>query len=292
MPELLSMPNNSLDPSYEEHRGYFTSASEVLYGVLYLPKASLGTSRVVVFCHASGIEHMVTQRMQVLASRDAAGMGFPAFCYDSRGHGDSTGNLCDVTFADLVDDACAAADYAKGVSGATEIVWVGVRFGCLVAAAVIARRNDGAGLALWEPLHQASEYFRAAIRTKLFCEVARGRRSKATVDDCLKQLEATGVLPVIGTYLYAGLWASSRDADLNDLLSDWKGDTLIAQVQRRPALSTNNHNLSSAIEKRGGKVTVALIGQEPSWTMLPVVRPQWVSTELLTATMEWLHGLE
>ncbi len=292
MSQAVLISNRDAADLCQEQRGYFPSASAALYGVYCVPQKYLGRDRVVVFCHASGIEHMVTQRMQVLASRKAAGTGFPAFRYDSRGHGDSTGDPNDLTFEDLVDDACAAADHAKAVSRASEVIWVAVRFGCLVAAAAIGRRNDGAALALWEPVHQAREYFRTAIRTKLFCEVAQGRRSGATVEDCLSELEARGVLPVVGSYLYGALWHSSRDADLGSLLATWKRNTLIAQVQRRPGLSVNNQNLLSTIEGRGGEVAVTLIGQEPSWGMLPVVRPQWVSQELLTATTEWLHGME
>ena len=100
------------------------------------------------------------------------------------------------------------------------------------------------------------------------------------------------MLPAVGTYLYSSLWRSARDADLNRSLLNWSGDTLIAQVQRRPTLSASNQRLQSDIEQRGGKVRMALISQEPAWTMLPLVRPQWTSEVLLAATTEWLRGME
>ena len=235
---------------------------------------------------------MVTQRMEVLGARTAAKTGFAAFRYDSRAHGDSAGDAKDVTFTDLVDDACAAADYARKLSGATRVIWVGIRFGCLIAAEAMARRDDAAALALWEPLHLGSEYFRTAIRTMLFCQVAQGKRSAETIDDLLKRLDAECMLPVVGTYLYSALSRSAHDADVGRSLLHWSGDTLIAQVQLRPALSANNQRLRSEIEQRGGKATVALIRQEPAWSMLPLVRPQWASEALLAATAEWLHGME
>jgi pimeloyl-ACP methyl ester carboxylesterase len=278
--------------SYEELPLFFPSGSEVLYGAFYAPLGRDRKDSVLVFAHSLGIEHMVTQRMEVLGARAAAKAGFPVFRYNARGHGDSAGEARDVAFTDLVDDACAAADYARQVSGAARIVWVGVRFGCLIAAEAIARRDDAAALALWEPLHQGGDYFRAAIRTMLFCQVAQGKRSGATVDDQLKRLEADGVLPAVGTYLYNALWRSAHHAHLAGSLKAWAGNTLIAQVQHRPALSASNERVRSEIERRGGKVTVSLIRQEPTWSMLPVVRPQWTSDALLTATKEWLHGLE
>jgi pimeloyl-ACP methyl ester carboxylesterase len=276
---------------YRERPLFFTSASQALYGVFCAPDMDGRKDRVVIFSHSLGIEHMVTKRMEVLGARAAAKAGFAAFCYDSRAHGDSTGDAEEVTFTDLVEDACAAADYARELSGATRVIWVGVRFGSLIAAAAIARRNDTAALALWEPLHQGGEYFRTAIRTMLFCQVAQGKGSRATLDDQLKRLEAEGVLPVVGTYLYRVLYHSAQERDLGQLLQNWGGNTLLAQVQSRHKLSTNNEALRAAIEQRGGNVKVTLIGQEPPWGMLPVVRPQWTSELLLTATKEWLDGM-
>jgi pimeloyl-ACP methyl ester carboxylesterase len=293
MPELVT-PRSTIESasSCRELPLFFRSASEALYGVFYAPDVGGRRDRVLVFCHSLGIEHMVTQRMQVLGARAAANAGFAAFRYDSRAHGDSAGDPQDITFTDLIDDACAAADHARQLSGATKVIWVGVRFGCLIAAAAMAGRDDAAAVGLWEPLHQGADYFRASIRTMLFCEVAQGKRSGATVDDRLKRLEANGVLPVVGTYLYNALCRSAHDADLARSLLNWSGDTLIAQIQRRPTLSTSNERIRAEIEQRGGKVTVGLINQEPAWSMLPLVRPQWTTDALLTATKEWLHGLE
>jgi hypothetical protein len=74
---------------------------------------------------------------------------------------------------------------------------------------------------------------------------------------------------------------------------NWKNHTLIAQVQSRRRLSEDNQRLRSAIEQQGGtQVMIALIYQEPAWSMLPLVKPQWTSDTLLAVTKEWLHGLE
>jgi pimeloyl-ACP methyl ester carboxylesterase len=235
---------------------------------------------------------MVTQRMMVLGARAAARAGLAAFRYDARAHGDSTGEAGKVTFSDLVEDACAAADRARKHSGASQVIWVGVRLGCLIAAEAIARRNDAAAFAMWEPLHDGGEYIRSVIRAALFCQVAQGKPSNMTVDESLKNLELEGVRPVIGTYLYRAFSRSVQNADLESALKSWGGDTLIAQVQVRRTLSPRNQQLCVEIQRRGGRVTTALIRPEPTWSMLPLVRPQWTSDALLAATVEWLHGME
>jgi len=80
---------------------------------------------------------------------------------------------------------------------------------------------------------------------------------------------------------------------LSRSLLHWSGDTLIAQVQRRPALSAKNESLRAEIQRRGGKVTTAMIGEDSAWSMLPIERyKQWISEPLLTATKEWLCELE
>jgi len=292
MPELAARLTGENANSDGEMPQFFPSGAESLYGVSYRLRRGSLKDRVLVFCHSLGIEHMVTQRMEVLGARVAVKAGFVAFRYNARAHGDSGGDPQNLTFSDLVDDACAAADHARKLSGAAGVIWVGIRFGCLIAAAAIARRDDAAALALWEPLHRGDDYFRAAARTMLFCQVAQGKRSGASVDDLLKRLDAEGVLPVVGTYLYSTLGRSARDADLGLSLKNWHGDTLIAQVQHRPSLSPDNERIRLEIEQRGGKTTVALIRQEPTWSMLPLVRPQWTSDALLSTTGEWLHGME
>jgi pimeloyl-ACP methyl ester carboxylesterase len=270
---------------------HFTSAGRPLYGVFH-PAGPTGKDRVLVFCHSLGSEHMATQRIQVLGARLAASAGFASFRYDSRAHGDSAGDLEELTFADLVEDAYVAADCARELSGAARIIWVGVRFGCLVATEAMARRDDAAALALWEPVHQGEDFFRAAVRAMFFSEITEGRRPVGTVDELLKRLGTGGAVPIVGTYIHHPLYCTAYRTGLRHSVRNWAGDTLLAQVQHRPTLSAQNECLRADIQRRGGKVTIALIGQEPAWNRLPLTRPQWTSEPLLTTTKEWLRELE
>ena len=270
---------------------FFSSAGRPLYGVFHPARAGFSKDRVLVFCHTIGTEHMLTQRIEALAARLAANAGFAAFRYNARAHGDSAGEPRDLTFADLVDDASAAADMARELSGASSVIWVGLRFGSLIAAEAVGRRDDAGAFALWEPVHRGADYFRSMMRATFFTHVAKGRRPGGSVDDMREQLERDGELPVVAGYIYRALYCSAQEADLGRSLK-WAGDTLIAQVQRRPKLSPNNERLKSEIQQRGGKVTAVLITREPAWNMLPLTHPQWTSDALLTATKEWLHGLE
>ncbi|HJU10263.1 MAG TPA: hypothetical protein VJ728_05270 [Candidatus Binataceae bacterium] len=294
MPELLTEISTARRAGSTGEIPFFFAAGRPLYGAFHPTDGSHSQNPVVVFCHAVGTEHMLTQRIEVLGARAVATVGFPAFRYNARAHGDSAGNPRDLTFEDLVTDACAAADMARELSGASRVIWVGLRFGCLIAAEAIRRRGDASALALWEPLHTGMDYFRSLVRATLFTQIAKGKRPGATADDMLKQLERDGELAVVGAFVYRAFYQSARDADLARSLQDWRGDTLIAQVQSRRQFSANNERLRSTLEQRegGGKVAAVLVTQEPAWSMLPIARPQWTSDALLTATKEWLHGLE
>jgi alpha/beta superfamily hydrolase len=271
---------------------FFPSAGRPLYGAFHPSETGQAARPVLVICHTVGLEHMVTQRMEVLVARAAAKAGFPAFRYNARGHGDSAGNSREVTLPNLVDDASAAGDIAREISGATSIIWLGFRFGSLVAAETIRRRDDAVALALCEPIHRVHDYFRAVMRGFVISQITRGNRVGLSMKDFLEKLEREGELPVISTYFYRALYRSALGVELAGSLEHWNGKTLIMQVQNKPKLSLDNERLRSAIEDRAGaKVSVALITKEPAWHMHPAIIPQWSNNALLEATTEWLHGL-
>jgi alpha/beta superfamily hydrolase len=267
---------------------YFSSAGRPLYGAFH---PASGKKQALVICHPVGTEHILTQRIEVLGARAAANAGIAAFRYNARAHGDSAGDPRGLTFADLVEDACAAADLARELSGASRIIWLGIRLGGLIAAAAISERDDAAAVAFWEPVHCGADYFHSLLRATFFTQLAKGRRGNGTMEDMVQRLETDGEVPVVAGYAYRALYQSVKDATLQRSL-DWGGNTLIAQVQRRPTLSADNKNLQSKIEQRGGNVTVACIREEPPWSLLTVAKPQWVSEDLLNVTKEWLDGLE
>lgn len=273
---------------------FFSSAGRPLYGVFHPANTAIGKKQVVVICHTIGAEHMLTQRIEVLGARVAANAGFAAFRYNARAHGDSAGEPRDLTFEDIVEDACAAADMARELSGASRIIWVGVRLGCLIAAEAMCRRDDAGALALWEPLHRGGDYFRAAVRSIIFAQIAKGKRPSINVDDMLKQLERDGELSILTGYVYRPLYRSARETDLARSLQNWNGNTLIVQIQRRRTLSDDNEHLRSTLKQRvaDAKVSAVLISQELPWNIPSGDRPQWTSDDLLSATKEWLDGLE
>ena len=225
----------------------------------------------------------------MLCARAAAAAGFPVFRYHARGHGDSSGDFAGVRFEGLVEDALAAAGEGLRRSGARGIVWLGVRFGALVAAAAQARRDDTRGLALWEPVHRPQEYFRGLLRGLLYSKVARGERPDATADQLLARVMSEGQVDVHGYYLHRELVASVAQTDLETLLASWSGRTLLTQIQARPRLAPAHAALVESLERRGATVIVTRIAEEPGWHF--ITNPAWESPVLARDTVEWLRAV-
>ena len=268
---------------------FFERGGRPLYGVYHAPAAGRSDAPLLLHCHSLGVEQLTIYRNEVLCARGAAAAGFPVFRYHARGHGDSSGDFADVRLEGLVEDALGAAEEGLALSGARGIVWLGVRFGALVAAAALARRSDTRGLALWEPVHRGDEYFRGLLRGLLFSKVARGERPDATADQLLARVMSAGQVDVHGYYLHRELVASVAEVSLETLLGGWSGPTLLAQIQARPRLSPTHAALVESLARRGATAAVTSIAEEPGWHF--IANPAWEAPALVRDTVEWLRAL-
>jgi alpha-beta hydrolase superfamily lysophospholipase len=270
---------------------FFTVNGAPVYGVLHDAATARAGAPVIVHVHGLGVEQITLYRQEVLAARAAAVLGFPALRFHARGHGDSSGTAADVTLETLVADARAAADEAKRRTGATRVVWLGVRMGALVAALAggpRSGRDDAAGFILWEPVAAPAEFFRQLLRTVLFSQVAGGEKPNATVDELLARLEREGQLDVFGYTLQRSLVRSFAEGSLAEALAGARVPVLLAQVQARARLAPGHAQLVQALQETT-RVTPAAIHSEPGYQQMS--NPAWQSDALTRATTEWLDAL-
>jgi pimeloyl-ACP methyl ester carboxylesterase len=272
----------AVKPAWVEERRFFESDGRPLYGVSYF--ADRPAARVVIFCNSLSENHC-EGRAEAIASRIIAAKGCAAFVYHPRAHGDSAGDLEDVTFEDLVDDAVNAANYARARCGASQIVWVGIRFGALVAAHAIRRLADSVGLALWEPALGARDYLVKAMRHVIYYQMSLGEGPSQTVDQISERLKREGKISLLGFDLYRKFFESADGVDLLDALQPWRGPTLIAQFQNHSRLSRGHNQLREALVGRGLSVRAVLHrGTDRS-------DPWWTPEEIARQTGDWLNEL-
>jgi pimeloyl-ACP methyl ester carboxylesterase len=267
---------------WTEERRFFESDGRPLYGVMY--RAERPAAPVVIFCNSFSENHC-EGRAEAIAARIMAANGYSAFVYHPRAHGDSAGDLEDVTFNDLVDDAVNAATYARSRCGASRIVWVGIRFGALVAGHAIRRIGETAGLALWEPALSGRDYLLKSMRHIIYYEMSLGERPSMTVDQMSESLEREGKVSTLGFDLYRKFFESAQEADLLDALQPWHGPTLIAQFQQHSRLSRAHNQLRETLVERGLSVR-ALLHRGPDRT-----DPWWTPEGIAQETGDWLNEL-
>ena len=284
-----SVPTYTSSPADAETPLFFDSGGRPLYGVYHAPTRERPGAPVLVQCHGLGVEQIALYRAEVLNARAAAAAGIPVFRYHARGHGDSAGDFSAVDFGGLVEDALAAAAEARRRSRRSDVAWLGVRFGGLVAARALARDGASCALALWEPTHRPADYFRGQLRGLLFSQVAEGRRPDATVDQLLGRLEREGRIDVHGYYLHRKIVDSSRAEDLSRALDAGSGPTLVVQIENRARVAPRTAALVAELEARGARVASSLVRDEPGWHFTQ--NPAWECPELVSDTVRWLDAL-
>lgn len=127
------------------------NADRALHAV-FSPSASKRRRRAVVFCPPFGAEYAHTHRAARLLAQRLAAVGYDVLRFDYYGTGDSSGDDHEFTPEGAVEDALAAVDEAKDLSGARRVMLVGMRHGAAVALRVAARVGGVDRLVLWEPV--------------------------------------------------------------------------------------------------------------------------------------------
>lgn len=275
-----------------EHPFFLEVEGFPVYNVLHDAAPGRSAPPVVVHVHGLGVEGITLYRQEVLAARAAAAVGLPVLRYHARGHGDSAGAAADVTLATLVADARAAADEAKRRTGATRVIWLGVRLGALIASLAGgpgSGRDDAAGFVFWEPVAKPADFFRQQLRTLLFSQVAGGKKPDATVDQLLARLATDGHLDVLGYTLYQSTVASLADASLATALAGGRAPVRLVQMQARAKLAPAHQQLVDALAAGSADVATALIHEEPGYQLM--TNPAWQCEALTRVTVEWLDAL-
>jgi pimeloyl-ACP methyl ester carboxylesterase len=270
-----------------EERWFFEASGRPLYAVMH--RGGRPDLPLVMFCNSFAADHDSKWRAEVVGARLFADRGYTTFSYHPRGHGDSAGNFADLTFTDLVEDAASAAACAVARTGARRVAWVGIRFGAMIAAEALRNRDDTIGLALWEPIHGAREYFTELMRQNVYKLIAAGRKPTLTVEQMVADLSRHSSVAVTGFDLYRTFSASAMERDLYGGLDGWTGPTLIAQYSRRGRLAKASERLRKFMQRRGAQVDVATFTQAAGRSAR--YDPWWFTEDLARYTGDWLDGL-
>jgi alpha/beta superfamily hydrolase len=248
--------------SIREEVGFFGTSGARLFGARAEPlDPPLGGIVVCSPIHADAVKQY---RREVLFGRALASAGFAVQRFHYRGFGNSDGEGRDVTFAGMHDDAIAAADELRARSGVDELLYLGIGWGGLVAAAAVG--SSSMPIALWQPVLDAPAFFTAAMRARAIAALKEAGGMQSTEEDLLEELRDEGSLDVLGYSIDRTLFESSSEVELASPLLERPRKVLLLQVAKGTSLSGKYRRLADALTGAGSSVETGWIeAEDRSW---------------------------
>jgi hypothetical protein len=195
-----------------------------------------------------------------------------------------------MSFETMVEDALAVAASLEEVSGIGDVVFMGTRFGSLVAAAA-TRARSGRAIGLWEPTTDARSYFREMNRSRMMHNVSGGERRGSSFDDLVSDLRTNGYADLLGYTLGRGLFESAIDRTLVGELGDAAADVLLVQFNLSKGIDRSRQALANALQDAGRRVKLEAVQGVELWGLHS---EGWTPIEsrpdvqhLLEITTEW-----
>jgi pimeloyl-ACP methyl ester carboxylesterase len=241
--------------------GFFGAKSAPVFGVVHLPKEP--TTAGVVVCPALHSDFERTYRRDVLLSRALAERGYAVHRFHYRGMGNSHGPSTDTTFGTMREDALAAAERLRYLTGVNALGFVGTRWGGLIAGSA-AVEHDGSPLALWEPTTDGTRYFREAGRARAIRDAKEGQ-PPTPWDDLIAELRAEGRIDVLGYAIEAALYESAISQTLSGVLGDRPRPILLIQMRAARGLRADYASLVAMCEQGGFPFEIATVEREEEW---------------------------
>ncbi len=270
------------DTRTREEATFFGTSHDLLFGVLHLPHGTPSAGVVVV--SPLHMELVRNYRREVLLARTLAahGIAVQRFHYRGTGHsdGDSTALSCD----SMLDDLADAVAHLRSRTGVERLALVGTRLGALVASVGNA---GGDPIALWEPVVDATRYYREVGRFGLM-RAAAGRGTPPPSTSA--ELEQRGMVNVLGYELTADLLETSRAHPIE--AAPLPRAAFIAQTRRLSARDDDSHDLARIWAARGVDVeTLDLASRGAWWFAEDVLAGDWShkhARERIDATRDWI----
>ncbi len=186
-----------------------------------------------VVCHSFGIEHVYLNRLDVVASRELAGAGFPVLRFHAQGYGESGIRGEPVQLRAHMAGAEDAVRYLREHLGAGPVGVLGGRFGAMVAA-LVADRMELPAMALWQPTTSGASFMGEFVQSAMFGELSiqqdEGAMPRTTW--ITSDLRSKGWSDVNGFLLTREAFDGISDIDLTRQVRRFRGSALVVGVSR------------------------------------------------------------
>lgn len=264
---------------------FFGVGSSRMFGSLHLPEGAARSA--VLICSPFQSEFMANYRREVLLARALAARGIAVGRFHYRGTGHSDGDVGDVTFDTMREDAIEATDWLMGCVDIEHLGFLGTRWGALVAASA-ATEHGSAPLAVWDPATDGRTYFREVFRLRAMNQLSKG--ADATSVDALEEMREAGYADIGGFAVHQAMFDSASGRTLSGVLGAVPRAVLLVQVDPRTDLKAGYRPIVELWERSGFEVSVHLIEGQEAWWFLGSRRfdaslPQ--SKAMVDVTVDW-----
>ena len=215
----------------------------------------------VVICSSVYAEFTKNYRREVLLARALAAVGIAAIRLHYRGVGNSMGQPAALVMADLVADV-SEATRELGTDFPAPF-FLGTRVGAVVAALSAPATTP---LVLWEPVVNGDRWLREAARAAKISRVSRGLNDdQSDPSSQTSQLEADGVVDLLGFALYRPLVDDIRNIGLEGALVSRRGPTMLVQIGSASNPRQANTQMIDRLRAQGVEVEFRAAGGEVAW---------------------------
>ncbi|HEY7661169.1 MAG TPA: alpha/beta hydrolase [Actinomycetota bacterium] len=246
----------------------------------------------VVICSPIHGEFARNYRREVLFARRLARDGIAVERFHYRCTGNSDGDGEHLTFDSMVEDSLSCVEHLLREAGEVPLVIVGARWGSIVAASTAARSGAAVAVVLWEPLLDASRFFKDAFRNKLVKEKRAGAIDIETSADLERRLLAGESVDVVAHRIEVELYRTSAGRTLGDELGTDPRDLLVVQLGTTGTLRREIVQQVEHWQTAGLRVDTAVVRGEEAWWLVDETlydegsRP--VTQELVTVSTDWI----
>lgn len=284
-----SVSHVDTDLGVEETYGFVGESPLRTFRVLHAPLAAPVGGLVV--CCPYQAELPANYRREVLLARSLAAKGIAVERFHYRGAGQSDGDVSDLTFDSMLEDARAAASRLRGEVDERVIAFMGTRLGGVVAAAA-ASDFPGAPLALWEPVADPAGYFREIFRGQLIAR-AKGAATPTTTSRTLEALLEDGAVDVLGYTIARVNYESALAHRLVNEVGSHPRPILLLQMGGRKGLRRAYAELADRWRSEGSQVLAQQTTQGTAWWFGGGRRPDLEersapASEVVDVTVEWI----
>jgi len=255
---------------------------------LFHPAASpAGGIGAAVYVHPFAEEMHKSRRMAALQARALADAGISVLQIDLLGCGDSAGEFGDATWSRWIDDVAEAVRWLHGRTGFVPLLW-GLRSGCLLAHAALAKLPATPDLVFWQPVISGKQHLQQFLRLRVAGElIGRAGADRTSTNELRAQLEGGATLHIAGYALSPGLALGLDAADLAPRATRTRVAWLEVSGSDPPEVSPAGQMRVTAWQAAGSEVSAAAVAGLPFWQTQEIAQCAALIDATTAAVLRW-----